>query len=77
MEGLTQSKEFILHDFMHNHEGCDYDFQHLKKKFWFIWQKVGLGGLLSFFPSSFYDSMDIFSNINNDSNGGVFPSNRN
>ena len=32
MEGLTQSKEFILHDFMHNHEGCDYDFQHLKKK---------------------------------------------
>lgn len=33
MEGVTQSKEFILRDFMHNHEGCDYDFQHLKKNF--------------------------------------------
>lgn len=28
MEGVTQSKDFILHDFMRNHEGCDYDFQH-------------------------------------------------
>ena len=31
MEGVTQSREFILHDFTHNHEGCNYDFQNFFK----------------------------------------------